>query len=336
MLPTPTMKPCPGMRRGTEWTVPIIPGFVIDAVVPAKSSGEILLPRTFTMRSSYARQKPAKSRVSASFMFGTSNECVPSRFCTSTARPRLTCWWRTTTGLPPSVAYAEFRAGEVVERTEHRVRDEMREAHLARTGARELVVQDLAIDLEQLRGDDAHRRGGRDRRGSPPCSRPCGRQRRAAARARRPRAPVAPVAARRQERARVSPELRRGAAGGRGCRSGSSRGSTVGGRRLAVEVLAPVGVDRGRVLEVALVQLLGQAGVRTEIVETAHHGTSFDGRLRCAVPLTEHGSTASPCSRVAMPVGQGRAVDQRRRSSATWNARSSDCRALSRGSQLVS
>ena len=42
MLPTPTMKPWPGMSRGTECTVPIIPGFVIVHVVPAKSSGEIL------------------------------------------------------------------------------------------------------------------------------------------------------------------------------------------------------------------------------------------------------------------------------------------------------
>ena len=32
-----------GMSRGTEWTVPIVPGLVIVPVVPAKSSGEILL-----------------------------------------------------------------------------------------------------------------------------------------------------------------------------------------------------------------------------------------------------------------------------------------------------
>ena len=112
MLPTPTMKPCPGIRRGTECTVPIMPGFVMDDVVPAKSSGEILPLRTFTISSSYARQNAAKSRVSASFTLGTSSECVPSRRCTSTARPRFTCWWRTTTGLPSSVAKAELRAGK--------------------------------------------------------------------------------------------------------------------------------------------------------------------------------------------------------------------------------
>ena len=36
------MKPWPGMSRGTECTVPIIPGLVIVPVVPAKSSGESL------------------------------------------------------------------------------------------------------------------------------------------------------------------------------------------------------------------------------------------------------------------------------------------------------
>ena len=46
------MKPCPGMRRGTECTVPIIPGFVIVPVVPAKSSGESLFVRTLRMSSS--------------------------------------------------------------------------------------------------------------------------------------------------------------------------------------------------------------------------------------------------------------------------------------------
>src|SRR5439155_10779997 len=53
-----------------------------------------------------------------------------------------------------------------------------------------------------------------------------------------------------------------------------------------------------RVLEVALVQLLHQTGVGTEVVEALHR-TSFIGRLRCAVPPSGHGSATSPCSRVA-------------------------------------
>ena len=66
IVPTPMMKPWPGMRRGTEWTVPIIPGFVIVAVVPAKSSGASLFVRTLRIRSSYAAKNPAKSSSSAS------------------------------------------------------------------------------------------------------------------------------------------------------------------------------------------------------------------------------------------------------------------------------
>ena len=37
MLPTPRIIPCPFIRRGTEWLVPMPPGLVSDAVVPAKS-----------------------------------------------------------------------------------------------------------------------------------------------------------------------------------------------------------------------------------------------------------------------------------------------------------
>ena len=42
------------MRRGTECTVPIMPGLVIVTVVPAKSSGASLFVRTLRMSSSYA------------------------------------------------------------------------------------------------------------------------------------------------------------------------------------------------------------------------------------------------------------------------------------------
>ena len=100
IAPTPRMNDCPGMRRGTEWTVPIIPGFVIVAVVPAKSSGDIFCARTLPITSSYAAQKPAKSRASAPLMLGTSSVRVPSGRSTSTARPRLTCGWCTSVGAP--------------------------------------------------------------------------------------------------------------------------------------------------------------------------------------------------------------------------------------------
>ena len=37
--PTPTITPWPGMSRGTDWTVPMVPGLVRVTVAPAKSSG---------------------------------------------------------------------------------------------------------------------------------------------------------------------------------------------------------------------------------------------------------------------------------------------------------
>ena len=44
--PTPTITLWPGMRRGTDDTVPSVPGLVRVMVTPAKSSGVILLLRT--------------------------------------------------------------------------------------------------------------------------------------------------------------------------------------------------------------------------------------------------------------------------------------------------
>ena len=46
------MAPWPGMRRGTDWVVPSIPGFVIVTVTPAKSSTDSLFVRTLRTRSS--------------------------------------------------------------------------------------------------------------------------------------------------------------------------------------------------------------------------------------------------------------------------------------------
>ena len=62
---------------------------------------------------------------------------------------------------------------------------------LPRAGAAQVVVQDLAVDLEQLRRHVAHRGGRRHVRGWPPCSRRCAPRRRGAARAPRPRARAA-------------------------------------------------------------------------------------------------------------------------------------------------
>jgi hypothetical protein len=100
MVPTPTMTPWPGMRRGTDWTVPMVPGLVSVKVTPAKSSGVTLLRLTLPISSSYRAWKAAKSSVSASLMHGTNRVRLPSDLATSTARPRPTWGWRTTAGLP--------------------------------------------------------------------------------------------------------------------------------------------------------------------------------------------------------------------------------------------
>ena len=151
--------------------------------------------------------------------------------------------------------------GEVVERAEHRVGDEVGEADLARAGARQLVVEDLAVDLEQLGGDRRAPTWRWAPPGWPPCSRPCAPPRPAGARARRRRAPSAPGA--------VPP----GGAGGAVAAAGGAVGGVgapFGGGACPGEVGAPVVVDRRRVLEVALVELLHQPGVRTEVVEAGH------------------------------------------------------------------
>ncbi len=88
--PTPTIRPWPFIRRGTEWLVPIVPGLVRLTVVPWKSAISSLPPRALRMSSSYAVQKAAKFIFSAPLIEGTSSCRVPSGLGRSIARPRLT------------------------------------------------------------------------------------------------------------------------------------------------------------------------------------------------------------------------------------------------------
>jgi hypothetical protein len=103
--------PWPCMSRGTECTVPMVPGLVSEIVVPAKSSTPSLPPRARRTTSSYAFQNCAKSSVSACLMLGTRSWRVPSGFARSIARPRLTCAGVRTAGLPSTSVYALFIAG---------------------------------------------------------------------------------------------------------------------------------------------------------------------------------------------------------------------------------
>ena len=103
--------PCPAISRGTEWTVPIVPGLVRLIVVPTKSSAVSLLPRARRTTSSYADQKPAKSIVSAPLIDGTSSVRDPSGFWMSMARPKFTCSGLTTDGLPSTSVKPWFISG---------------------------------------------------------------------------------------------------------------------------------------------------------------------------------------------------------------------------------
>ena len=207
-------------------------------------------------------------------------------------------------GLAVFGAVGGVQRREVGERAQHRVGDEVGEAHLARAGARELVVQDLAVDLQQLGGNDAHRRGGGD---------PQARLH-VLHGARRASAERLGFVALEQEGSR--------ARGGRQCRChqcrcvgerrrgrrgrGGRRGSVAGA---VLEVVAPV-ARRPRP---------GSGGIA--------------GRAPPPVRNWSRGRR-SGSRRHARASGWG--VDHPRRSSATWNARSRDWRALRRGSQLVS
>src|SRR3954451_20952058 len=112
IAPTPMMAPWPAISRGTEWTVPMVPGLVRLIVVPAKSSAVSLPVRALRIRSSYAAQKREKSTVSAFLMFGTTSEREPSSLARSTARPRLTWSGEVTAGFPSAVVKARFITGK--------------------------------------------------------------------------------------------------------------------------------------------------------------------------------------------------------------------------------
>ena len=105
------MQPWPGISRGTECSVPIVPGLVRLIVVPAKSATSSLPDRALRTTSSYAIQNWRKSRVSAALMFGTRSCREPSAFRTSIARPRLTCSGWMSVGLPSTSAKNAFISG---------------------------------------------------------------------------------------------------------------------------------------------------------------------------------------------------------------------------------
>lgn len=91
------------MRRGIEWTVPMVPGLVSVMVVRWKSSTVSFPWRALRTTSSYAAQNWAKSIVSAFLMDGTRSWRVPSSLGRSMASPRFTWAGLVIAGLPSSV-----------------------------------------------------------------------------------------------------------------------------------------------------------------------------------------------------------------------------------------
>ena len=105
-------------------------------------------------------------------MHGTSSVRVPSLFSWSTARPRPTCWWWMTPGLPlpsTSATKAELSAGTSCEGPHHGVADEVGEADLGPRRPGQLVVQDQPVDLEQPGRHDCARSSPSAPTGWPPC-----------------------------------------------------------------------------------------------------------------------------------------------------------------------
>ena len=98
------MHPWPAISRGTECSVPIVPGLVSVAVVPWKSATASLPARARRTTSSYVVQNWRKSISSAALMFGTSSCLPPSALCTSMASPRFTWSGLAMAGLPFSSA----------------------------------------------------------------------------------------------------------------------------------------------------------------------------------------------------------------------------------------
>ncbi len=111
IAPTPMIVPWPCISRGTECSVPMVPGLVRLIVVPAKSSVVSLPCRARRTMSSYAARTSAKSIVSAALMLATTSEREPSLACRSMARPRLTCSGTTSAGLPSTSAKELFISG---------------------------------------------------------------------------------------------------------------------------------------------------------------------------------------------------------------------------------
>ena len=94
------MTPCPGISRGTDCTVPIVPGLVRVIVVPGKSSTVSLFVRALRMRSSYAATNRRSRCLSACLMFGTTQRAAAVGLRDVDGEAEVDVVLRCTAGLP--------------------------------------------------------------------------------------------------------------------------------------------------------------------------------------------------------------------------------------------
>ncbi len=162
IAPTATIVPWPGMRRGTEATVPRPPGLVSVSVAPCSSSAVSVLLRARSISRSYSSRNSLNGSAAASRITGTISPREPSFRTVSTAMPRCA-------GPGNSSRLAVIGAREVsrhragVGGTRDGVANQVRERHLdpvARSCER--LIQLPAAAVEDADADGAEGRRGRD------------------------------------------------------------------------------------------------------------------------------------------------------------------------------
>ena len=152
IAPTPMIAPWPFISRGTEWTVPMVPGLVRLIVVPAKSSTVSLLPGPAD-QVLVGRPELGEVERLGCLDVGHQQRCrVPSCFCMSMARPRLTCSGLTSTGLPSTSVVGVVHLRHRAQRLDQRVADQVGERHLAAAQRARWLLMTIRLSTSSFAG----------------------------------------------------------------------------------------------------------------------------------------------------------------------------------------
>ena len=123
--------PWPGMRRGTDCTVPRVPGLVRVDVAPAKSSARELVGADLADQVLVGVQNPRKSRVSAPLIRARA-ACGCRRLLDVDGEPEADVLVADDRGLAVVVGHeAEFMDRHLAQRPDDGVADQVGEADLA-------------------------------------------------------------------------------------------------------------------------------------------------------------------------------------------------------------